>query len=233
VTTPLARTVEVPLRRLEPWLAGYRLRHAEVTIRDLGAAEDALHRWQLAAADGERAVIEAHGWLAGAMGERLGSASTRGGAPGEPMFAVLVVRRAGYAVAVFRGGERLWAKVGRRHVQGRTAAGGWSQQRYARRRAHQADEIVTAVAGSFAAGASPYAPELAALATGGDRALLGQTLELLGRTDRGLAQRLAELPEVRLAIGTPTAAALAGVPDRVLSVHIHLTEAPTQKADDV
>ena len=37
------------------------------------------------------------------------------------------------------------AKVGSRHVQSRTAAGGWSQQRFARRRGKQADELVDAV----------------------------------------------------------------------------------------
>ena len=36
------------------------------------------------------------------------------------------------------GYRRTAHKVGTRHVQSRTAAGGWSQQRYARRRANQA-----------------------------------------------------------------------------------------------
>ena len=36
-------------------------------------------------------------------------------------------------------------KVGRRHVQSRTAAGGWSQQRFARRREGQAAVLVDAV----------------------------------------------------------------------------------------
>jgi len=37
-------------------------------------------------------------------------------------------------------GDRLTAhKVGTRYVQSRTAAGGWSQQRFARRRTNQAD----------------------------------------------------------------------------------------------
>ena len=42
-------------------------------------------------------------------------------------------------------GDRLTAhKVGTRYVQSRTAAGGWSQQRFARRRANQADGLVGA-----------------------------------------------------------------------------------------
>jgi hypothetical protein len=60
-------------------------------------------------------------------------------------FAVVLVRRGGYAVAVVEAGSIVTHKVGRRHVQSRTAAGGWSQQRFARRRGNQADELVRAV----------------------------------------------------------------------------------------
>jgi hypothetical protein len=51
---------------------------------------------------------------------------------------VLLVRKGGFAVARLRGEEITASKVGRRHVQGRTKAGGWSQQRFARRRDNQA-----------------------------------------------------------------------------------------------
>ena len=43
-------------------------------------------------------------------------------------------RRGGYAVGLASGGGFTASKVGSRHVQSRTAAGGWSQQRFARRR---------------------------------------------------------------------------------------------------
>ena len=59
---------------------------------------------------------------------------------------VLVVRRGGYAAAVVADGGVVASKVGRRHVQGRTAAGGWSQQRFARRRAKQTAELADASA---------------------------------------------------------------------------------------
>ena len=62
--------------------------------------------------------------------------------------AVVLVRRGGYAVGV-ASGDRLTAhKVGTRYVQSRTAAGGWSQQRFARRRANQADGLVGEVMGA-------------------------------------------------------------------------------------
>ncbi len=51
---------------------------------------------------------------------------------------VLLVRKGGFAVARLRGPEVVESKVGQRHVQGRTKAGGQSQQRFARRRDNQA-----------------------------------------------------------------------------------------------
>jgi Actinobacteria/chloroflexi VLRF1 release factor len=61
---------------------------------------------------------------------------------------VLLVRLGGYAAGVFTGyppvlGE---AKVGARLVHGRSAAGGWSQHRFARRREKQANEALSAAA---------------------------------------------------------------------------------------
>ena len=51
---------------------------------------------------------------------------------------VLLVRRGGYAAGVFAGTTLESSKVGSSYVQGTTKAGGWSQQRFARRRANQA-----------------------------------------------------------------------------------------------
>ncbi len=56
---------------------------------------------------------------------------------------VLLVRRGGYAVGVFQGTELVASKVGSGYVQGRTKAGGWSQQRFARRRANQSRAVYT------------------------------------------------------------------------------------------
>ncbi|MGO4598463.1 acVLRF1 family peptidyl-tRNA hydrolase [Terrabacter sp. 2RAF25] len=60
---------------------------------------------------------------------------------------IVLVRRGGYAVGLASAGVLTASKVGTRHVQSRTAAGGWSQQRFARRRGKQADELVDAVVG--------------------------------------------------------------------------------------
>src|SRR5258708_1520108 len=67
--------------------------------------------------------------------------------------AVLLVRLGGYAAGVFTGPSAHLAasKVGSRLVHGRSAAGGTSQQRFARRREQQASEALGAAADTAAA----------------------------------------------------------------------------------
>jgi hypothetical protein len=59
---------------------------------------------------------------------------------------VLLVRKGGFAVARLAGTTTAESKVGQRHVQGRTKAGGQSQQRFARRRDNQARQAYEAAA---------------------------------------------------------------------------------------
>lgn len=59
---------------------------------------------------------------------------------------VLLVRKGGFAVARLAGERVVASKVGQRHVQGRTKAGGQSQQRFARRRDNQARQAYEAAA---------------------------------------------------------------------------------------
>ncbi len=59
---------------------------------------------------------------------------------------VLLVRKGGFAVARLDGATLVEHKIGQRHVQGRTKAGGQSQQRFARRRDNQARQAYEAAA---------------------------------------------------------------------------------------
>ena len=93
----------------------------------------------------------------------------------EPV-AVVLVRRGGYAVGLASGTSFTASKVGTRHVQSRTAAGGWSQQRFARRRGNQADELVRAVADHAVRLLDGVAVVPAALVAGGDRVLVAEVL---------------------------------------------------------
>ena len=114
--------------------------------------------------------------------------------------AVVLVRRGGYAVGLARAGAFTESKVGTRHVQSRTAAGGWSQQRFARRRGNQADELVRAVAEH----ASRILPRgiPAGVVVGGDKAMVRAVLDDLRLAHLGDLPRreLYDLPDPRRAV---------------------------------
>ena len=205
------RVVEVPLRRWDRWLAGFAERHGPWSaLRDQGAGG-----WRLQAADGSTALVRDPAWMVHVRPGRAGGPGPDGLAEATPVYGVLLIRRAGYVVAVFEGGAEMARKVGSRHIHGRTAAGGWSQQRYARRRANQADEIVVAAAEHVTRIMGPR-PDLDFLVTGGDRPLVAAALS-------ELPPALAGLPVgAHLGIGTPDSAVLRGVPDRVLVVQVQL-----------
>ncbi|HET7398066.1 MAG TPA: acVLRF1 family peptidyl-tRNA hydrolase [Intrasporangium sp.] len=175
------RVVEVDPGRWDRWVAGFVARHGPVDVERSATGDAALLR--VLAADGATATAQ--------------------GFEHDPLGLVLV-RRGGYAVGLARGPRLLASKVGTRRVQSRTAAGGWSQQRYARRRRNQADELVAAVADharrillghaeSPSRGASgiPHG-----LVVGGDRTLVREVLDAPAlRALRVLPRR--ELPDLR------------------------------------
>jgi hypothetical protein len=84
---------------------------------------------------------------------------------------VVLVRLGGYSAGVFTGPEPVLAasKTGARLVHGRSAAGGWSQQRFARRRQQQATAALAAAAAAAATVLGRYAGRLDAVVLGGDR----------------------------------------------------------------
>jgi hypothetical protein len=133
--------------------------------------------------------------------------------------AVLLVRRGRWAVGVFDGTELVVSKVDARQVQGRTAAGGWSQQRFARRRGHQTDAVVSHAADTAARVLLPHVATVAAVATGGDRGLVADVL-----ADPRL-RPLARLPRTEpMEVGEPTKAVLLATPGLFRAVEVHIVE---------
>jgi hypothetical protein len=145
------------------------------------------------------------GWLARFESNNAGPQATQRLVAVEPFdhapLALLLVRRGGYAVGLADASGALTAsKVGTRHVQSRTAAGGWSQQRFARRRGNQAGELVRAVA-EHAQHLLPRGIPLGVV-LGGDRALVRAVLDD-SRLDflAGLPTReLYDLPDPRRSV---------------------------------
>ncbi len=188
------RIVQVPASRVTAWIDGFARRHGELsytqrletdisidtgTDTNTGAGKDTdneLRTLRLAAADGSWALLRPY--LADdALTRPTDPATTARWACPERTLAVVLVRRGGYAVGLARGAE-LWAtKAGTRYVQSRTAAGGWSQQRYQRRRGNQATQLTDAAAEQLdrllgKSGAST----LEGIILGGDRPLLATVL---------------------------------------------------------
>ena len=148
---PVTRRLEVGPERIARWLDGFAERHDGAHLTEEGAVVRAN------GGDGACAVCESF--------------------PHDPL-ALVLVRRGGYAVGLARGDELTEHKCGTRYVQSRTAAGGWSQQRFARRRGNQADELVRSVA-EHALRILPRG-EAAGLVVGGDRTLVRDVLATPG-----------------------------------------------------
>lgn len=199
MSTP--RRVQVAPERLAGWVQRFTASHGEVsrsvdaTSSDRGTSPSSC---LLTAADGSWARLTSWTDAAVGPGERWDPAQWAR----PPALLVVLVRRGGYAVAVVSaGGDLVAHKVGTRHVQSRTAAGGWSQQRYARRRANQADALVEAVvghAGRVLARGEAGVGEVGGLVLGGDRTLTAQVLEELARGPRSRLHRLPrrDLPDL-------------------------------------
>jgi len=133
--------------------------------------------------------------------------------------AVLLVRRGRWAVGVFDGAELVVSKVDARQVQGRTAAGGWSQQRFARRRGHQTDAVVAHAVETAVRVLLPHAGSVEALFTGGDRGLVDEVL-----ADRRLAPLATLRREPALDVGEPTKAVLLATPTQFRAVQVHIRD---------
>jgi hypothetical protein len=180
----VSRAIVVDAARLARWVSNFEDRHGAPAVATSDGPD-----LVLAAPDGEvaRLVFPAPAVLAPATS--FADVETFGRAVLEPRrTAVVLARRGGYACAVVQGDRVEVSKVGTRYVQGRTAAGGWSQQRFARRRANQTDDLVQTCADHAVRLLVPSGATV--VATGGDRTLCDRVLadprlKALGKLHRG------------------------------------------------
>ena len=159
-------TVLVPTARVERWVLNFNGRHGTTA---LGVAEGALTG---AASDGSSFTARLP--FAGEYDGLPDAGAFRLAALPPDDWGVLLVRKGGFAVARMEGAELVEHKIGQRHVQGRTKAGGQSQQRFSRRRDNQARKAFEAAA-DHAARILGTARD-AVLVTGGDHAAVDEVL---------------------------------------------------------
>jgi Actinobacteria/chloroflexi VLRF1 release factor len=136
---------------------------------------------------------------------------------------VLLVRLGGQAAGVFLGTELQASKVDHRLVQGRSAAGGRSQQRFARRRANQADAARADAAEIAVRVLLPHVEELDALVLGGERSSVDKVV-----ADPRLAPLRAVPVEPRfLTVPDPRLAVLKSTPPMFRSLRVRITDGPS------
>jgi hypothetical protein len=219
------RWLDVGPERIEGWLDSFGRRHGGAPLTTAAGPEIVAVR----AADG--CVAECHVPFPplppGSAGTGADLAAHAGA---DRLVAVLLVRLGGYAAGVFAGpGPELAAsKVGSRLVHGRSAAGGQSQQRFARRREKQAREALEAAADCAFGVFAPYAGRLDALVLGGDKrsaAALSQDARLRPFLELATS-RFLTVPDPRLAV-------LKGTPRLFRAIRVRLTDCGAADGDSI
>ncbi len=216
------RWVEVPPGRLVSWVVTFAQRHGGAGPATLGEGGAAV---TFTAADG--ATAECHPPFPPVRPAPLAESAAAAEAlvahaTADRMVGVLLVRLGGYAAGVFAGSppRLLFSKTGSRPVHGRSAAGGWSQHRFARRRENQAAAALRAAADAAVEVFGRCGPDgLDAVVLGGDkRAAAGL------RGDARLEKYLAQATGRFLVVPDPRLAVLRDIPRAYLAIRIRLTE---------
>lgn len=201
------RWLEVSPERIDRWLAGFAERHGGVT--ETSADSEVL---RFTAADGS--VAECHVPFPPLLeGEGLAGHACR-----DRRVGVLLVRLGGHAAGIFEGSRLVTSKVGSRQVHGRSAAGGWSQHRFARRRDKQVREALEAAAA--VAVRILGAADLEAVVPGGDKWAVTELRDdrrLAGVFGKAVAQPFLTVPDPRLAV-------LKETPARFRTVRVRLID---------
>jgi Actinobacteria/chloroflexi VLRF1 release factor len=212
------RWVDVPAERLVSWIMTFTARHGAGSV----SRDEAGVTVTFTAADG--AAAECHPpfppllWEGG-HDPAAAAEVIVAHAVAKRTVGVLLVRLGGYAVGVFDGSppRLVSSKTGSRPVHGRSAAGGWSQHRFARRRENQAATALRAAADAAAAIFGPY--RLDALVLGGDKRSVSGL-----RGDTRLAPYLGVATDRFLTVPDPRLAVLKEIPRAFLAIRIRLTE---------
>jgi hypothetical protein len=199
--------VPVPASRIVRWVENFGSRHGDPRLSVTGGALCGV------AADGS--TFAARLPFERAYAGPPDAAALAAALEPPDRWGVLLVRKGGFAVARMAGDRVLEHKIGQRHVQGRTKAGGQSQQRFARRRDNQARQAYEA--------AAEHAVRLL-----GDAAMLVVTGGAHAAVDEVLADprlRRLEVTGPWLAVADPRRSVLDAAIDDALALQVEVTNA--------
>lgn len=184
--------MEVPPERLARWIGGFGERHGAVThtltdgVVMLRATDESTA--ECLPPPGARVAVDLDGFVAAALEpHRLG---------------LLLARKSAVAIGIAVGAKLIVSKVDTHYVQSRTAAGGWSQHRFARRRDNQAKAAAGDASDIALRLLVPEAGSLVAVVAGGDRRTIDTILadRRLETVAALLSVRFLDVPEPRLAV---------------------------------
>src|SRR5699024_4997005 len=112
---------------------------------------------------------------------------------------LVLVRLGGHSAGIAGQGRVVGSRTARQQVHGRNSAGGWSQQRFARRRERQVREALRAAADDAVEVVAARSTELDAVVLGGDRKALDTLYadSRLGALFARAEPRVLDVPEPR------------------------------------
>jgi Actinobacteria/chloroflexi VLRF1 release factor len=200
--------VLVPVARFGRWVDNFATRHGEATLR----VQDSL----LAGTASDGSTFAARLPLDTSYDGPVEVEAFVAAAEPSGEWGLLLVRKGGFAVARLRATILAEHKIGQRHVQGRTKAGGQSQQRFARRRDNQARQAYEAAADHAA------------------RILGERSLRVVTGGDHGAVDEVLADPRLRrmdvtgpwLAVPDPRRAVLDQAIADALSIRVEVVNAP-------
>jgi VLRF1 release factor-like protein len=136
---------------------------------------------------------------------------------------LVLVRLGAHSVGVADNGKVVVSRTDRHLVHGRSSAGGWSQQRFARRREGQARQALRAAADDVLEVLGPRLAGLDAVILGGDRRALDEL-----RADRRLEQVFAMATPRVLDLAEPRRSVLDDAAQRSRAVEIFVRDGPRE-----
>lgn len=233
----VSRQLDIQPARFPGWIDSFAIRHGGTAPGSSVAVAACGDDVTFTAPDGAVAKCQPPFWEShGAIHEHAGAPASgvaretaraiAAHALADRTVGVLLVRLGGYAAGVFTGSPPHLAasKTGSRLVHGRSAAGGWSQRRFARRREKQASEALAAAAAATAALWGKWVdgkgrPVFDVVVLGGDKRAVADVTE-----DPRLAPYLDLVTGRFLTVPDPKLAVLKDSPRQFLAVRIWLTE---------
>jgi hypothetical protein len=210
----VTREVWVTPERIGGWIERFGERHGGYTAKQADGALD------LTAGDGEGARLALPGRTTVPGGDDPVAAIVA--AANRPrVIGLLLIRRGGYSVGVAEGAAIVAHRSGTRYLQGRTAAGGWSQQRFARRRANQAKAGLDKARDAVIDVVLPRATDLDEVVAAGERQAVREVL-----SDPQVEALSGLLRQDMLPSGPANYAALGDLLTRARSVSVVMSTAP-------